>query len=718
MFHKEPVESKKQAINFPAISVESIKENLAFIKNQYLSTYKKIAELKNSPEQINFKHVVQPFIDLDFTIDSATTICTFPKQVHIDKDVRDASVEATKEIENCKIDASQDKSIFEVLRIYEENAYKKEKMHLSQEQNRYFESLMRSYKRNGMYISYKGNRDQIIQMQKTIADLCVQFDQNIAEDKTELNESELLKGLSVESLKGLPKDWFSEEKTKDLPAGRVRVTLQYPDVFPILDFAKNREIRKKTYEAFQSRCQDSNMPLLKKILLLRQKLANLLGYNSHADYAAEIRMAKNAKTVASFLKEMNERFDPLLDKNLSDLTAFARKFENNPKLTLQHYDLRYYMRLREEQVCNIDMEKIREYFPLEQVVSGTLKIYENLLGLKFVKRKSDNVWHPDCMVFDVYNYDAATKTLKDGMGSFYLDLHPREGKYTHACALLLSYGSRQSGKKQPSVAAMLCNFPKDRNIPFDDVVTFFHEFGHVMHFICSDAELINFHSDKTELDFIEAPSQMLENWCVVPDAIKLLSCHPKTKEPLPKEIADKLKLQDQLHAGYIKKRQLVFGHFDFLIHSMSQAELEKCDLNQVFHEVQKKIMKLPPVNDCFPASFGHLVGGYDAGYYGYLMSETYSADMFASVFKKDPLSAKAGAKYRQEILAPGAKYDAIDLLKNFLGRAPTVDAFLKKCGLEAKPQPIKAVAAGQGLFSNKSNLNEDLDKPVKMDLSP
>lgn len=711
MFAQNGILEQKNAsreLDFSAISVESINKTLEYIKNQYTLTYKKIAELKNSPDKITFEQVIQPLLDLDLTVNEAMTMCTFPRLVHSDKNVREVSVEATKQIENIKIDCHQNEDAFNVLRLYEENNYKNEQSRLSHEQNRYVKNLMLNYKRNGMYITEKEKREQIAQLQKSIADLSLQFEQNVAEDKTEFV-------MDAKLLSGLPESWFNADRIKDVPPGMVKVTLKYPDVFPILDFASNRETRQKIYLAFQSRCEKENIPLLKKIVILRQQLAHILGYSSHADYVMETRMAKTTKTVDSFLKDMNDRFDPLLDKNLNALTLFARELESNPDLILQHYDVRYYMRLREEKLCKIDMEEIRNYFPMEKMVSGTLKIYEDLLGLKFMKRENDRTWHSDCQLFDVYNYDSTTKTIKDTMGSFILDLHPREGKYTHACALPLWYGSRQSGEKQPTIAAMLCNFPKNDNIPFNDVVTFFHEFGHVMHFICSDAQLINFHADKTELDFVEAPSQMLENWCFVADALKLLSSHSQTHEPLPKTIADQLLLKDQLHAGYINKRQLVMGHFDFLLHFMSEEELNKCDLNQFYHEIQRKIIKLPTVSDCFPASFAHIVGGYDAGYYGYLMSETYSADMFATIFKQDPLSQKNGMKYRQEILAPGAKYDAIDLLINFLGRAPKLDAFLEKSGLETKPQPTKMVAMVNTLFSNGNSNKDNLEvKPTEV----
>lgn len=683
-------------VDFTKINTQSIHDNFDFITKKYAETYTKITELKKSPELINFKNTIQPLINLSIDIDDAITICTFPRHVHTDKEVRDTSVEASAKIEKLNIDYNQEKSVFNILKTYEQTNYQTEKAHLSAEENCYFQNLMLSYKRNGMYLRDEKTREQIANIKKEIAELATIFEQNLAEDKTQFIMSEA-------ELSGLPKSWFNKER--EASPGHYTVTLSYPDVFPILDFAENRETRKKIHIAFESRCESKNTPILKKILILRQQAAKLLGYSTHADYVTEIRMAKDAKSVDAFLTDMNKRFDPLVDKNIAALTDFARKLEGDSDFQLQQYDRRYYARLREESLCRINMEEIREYFPMNSVVSGTLKIYEHLFGLKFKQVTTDNLWHPDCMLFDVYNQnDEEKEKSQNKIGSFYLDLHPRDGKYGHACAINLSHGCRlpESGLKKPTIATMLCNFPKNENIPFDDVVTFFHEFGHVIHFICSNAALPALHSEQIELDFIEAPSQMLENWCFAPEALKILSSHYQTKEPLPKEIAEKLKLKDQLHAGLINKRQLLFGHFDYLVHTMSADELEKLNIKQFFNDLQKEIMKLPLITEtCFPASFAHLVGGYDAGYYGYLMSETYATDMFATVFKKDPLSSTGGMKYRKQILEPGATQDAMVLLKNFLGREPTLDAFLEKSGLENPSKKI--TSTGVSLFIHKNS---------------
>ncbi len=669
-------------LDLSSVTVETIQTMLSQIKTLYRATYNNVAALRMLPEKMTFSTIVQPLIDLDIIANKAISICTFPKHIHIDKIVRDASSDAAIEIENLNIECHQRSDVFKVIQKYEAEIYPKEIAHLHPEEMRFFTNMTRDYKRNGLFIKDEKVQERVTQIKKEIAELSIKFEKNVAEDNTSFI-------MTKEELAGLPSSWFTKER--QIAENQYNVTLQYPDVFPIMDYAVNRKTRETIYTAFESRCEKENIPILKKILQLRQEAAHLLGYKCHADYVAETRLVKNAKKVKDFLEEMNERFNPLLIKNLQDITDFAKKFESNSSFELQYYDMRYYLRLREEALFNINMEKVREYFPLNTVIQGTLKIYEDIFEFKFVQDKSQKTWHEDVSFFKVYNFNSSTKTMSEKpVGGFYLDLHPRAGKYSHAAAFTLinscdtSHLSR-SQEREPNIAAMLCNFPKNENVPFDDVVTFFHEFGHIMHFMCSSTKLPQFHSDKTETDFVEAPSQTLEKFPCEPSVLKILSCHSETHEPLPEEVALKMKEKDKLHAGYLKKRQLVFSTFDFYIHNLSMQQLENLDLKSCFLQIQHDILKLPSViKDSFPASFTHLVGGYEAGYYSYMLSDTYAADMFETIFSRDPLSAERGMHYRKTLLSPGASKDGAQLVRDCLDREPKLDAFLKKCGLESK----------------------------------
>ncbi len=676
-------------LDFSAITVESIQYHTSLVEQLYRCTYDQIAAMNNSPEEINFRTVVQPLLNLRIIISKAMCLCEFPKEIHVDGVVREASAEAVKKISNLSIRCKQRTDVFQVLRCYDEGMYQAEQSELSIEKNQYVKELLLDYKRCGMYLQDPLLTSRIMEINQQISALSIEFCHNVSEENTSFI-------FTKEELVGLPEDWFTHDR--EVSPGHYKVTLKYPDYFPVLDYADNRAVREKIFIAFYQRAEAENLPKLKEILKLRNELAQILGYKTYADYAAEEnRMAANSASIKTFLDEMNTHFTPLLEDNLKVLTALAREKEGDPDFQLQHYDMRYYMCLREKVIGQIDLQQLKDYFPQKKVIAGTLQIYERLLGLRFIEKQNPNRWHSDVTYYEVFDADETTGELGEILGGFYLDLYPREGKYSHAAAFPLQNGCDISpitgveGQRQLTFCAMICNFPKEANLDFDEVAsTFFHEFGHVMHFMCAKPELESNAAAFTETDFIEAPSQMLENWCYEPVVMSFLSEHADTKEPLPDAIAQKLKQQDKTHAGYTYKRQLSLGYFDFLIHSLSAEELETIDLKQFFNHLQSEIMQLPVLEEtCLPACFDHIVGGYEVGYYGYLWSHTYAADMYSSAFQGDPLSREMGAKYRKSILEPGASKKGMDMLTEFLGRAPIVDAFIQSY-TQTKCAPVHA----------------------------
>ncbi|RXG59754.1 Thimet oligopeptidase, partial [Armadillidium vulgare] len=385
-------------------------------------------------------------------------------------------------------------------------------------------------------------------------------------------------------------------------------------------------------------CMKENTPILEELIELRQRLADLLGYKNHASFIHEERMAKSPEKVAQFLSDLASKLDQLWKDELQVLLKLKNEecekynLENSGKI--EFWDTKYYMNLVEETIYAVDEEEVRQYFPLEKVTSGLLDIYQQLLGLKFHLEKDVEAWHDDVMT--------------------------------------------------PTICAMMCNFTKPTKdkpalLTHSEVETFFHEFGHAMHGICSKASFSLFAGLSVERDFVEAPSQMLENWVWEKEPLQLMSSHHKTEEPLPDSLIEKLSASRKANAGGFNLRQIVLGTFDQKIHTRSKADTQK-----LFTETYQEIMGLTPIeNTNMPASFGHLAGGYDAQYYGYLWSEVFAMDMFESRFKKEGiLSSKVGMDYRTTILQPGGSKDAADMLRDFLGRDPTNDAFLKSKGLQ------------------------------------
>jgi len=366
-----------------------------------------------------------------------------------------------------------------------------------------------------------------------------------------------------------------------------------------------------------------------------------------------------------------------LDLKKKDCAERGHTFDGK----INPWDWRYYYNMVIEKEYQVDEDKISEYFPVEHVTDAMLQIYEEVLGLTFIKTQNPKTWHEDVQQYSVYN--APDKAF---MGHFYLDLYPREGKYGHAAEFDIQKGCIVNGKKQYPGSAMLANFTKPLKdkpalLKHDEVVTFFHEFGHVMHELMSTAKYHLFSGTNVQRDFVETPSQMLENWCYDAAALKRLSKHYQTGEPLPENLRNQLVKAKKACAAVLYKRQLFFGYFDIAIHTAKG----NVNTTEVWNDLRKKITGIEaPPNTNGAANFGHLLGGYSAGYYGYLWSEVFAADLFREFDKKGVLNRELGLKYRNKILAPAGTKDAMDLLIDFLGREPQQEAFLIHIGLKTE----------------------------------
>lgn len=442
-------------------------------------------------------------------------------------------------------------------------------------------------------------------------------------------------------------------------------------------------------------------------------------------------MAKTPKTVNDFLDDLKVQLGPggvketkhLLELKAEDLKSRGLEASNDGEFYL--WDSRFYGRMMTEKEFSVDEEKIAEYFPLQSTIEGMLEIFEKLFGFVFVEilpedratiagklfesshqflltiigseaKPEDIAWHEDVKIFNVWDDEGEGGGF---VGYLYLDMHPRPGKYGHAANFGLQPGFLYpNGTRRYPATALVCNFSKPTAtkpslLKHDEVVTLFHELGHGIHDLAGRTKYSRFHGTSVVRDFVEAPSQMLENWCWTKSQLKSLSKHYVTGEQIPDDL-----IQAQIDTKHINEalfnlRQLHFGIFDMTVHGPSSHKAaEDMEIPELFNELRTQItgLKGPELQNLGNgwgngfASFGHLIGGYDAGYYGYLSSQVYSTDMFYSVFKKDPMNGKEGRRYRHMVLEKGGSQDEMTTLEAFLGRKPSTESFYKELGLVAK----------------------------------
>lgn len=588
----------------------------------------------------------------------------FLSYVSTDKQFRDAANDLQMQISQYMVDVATRRDVYKAIREYTDTNPR-----LDPVQAKLVKEMLIGFKNSGMDLN-DADLEKFKALNKEKAEYIIKFDKNIQEYKDPL-------AVTKEQLQGLGEDYIQKlSKTDD---GKYLVTLDYPDYVPFMQNADDEQARKELEFKFNRRGGQENVELLEKTLTLRREIARLLGYKNHAELRLEDRMAKNPKTVMAFLKDLQKKLKPLGKKEDKEMIAYKNSKTGKNSRTLYSWESGYWSNKFRKENLELDSEKIKEYFPSQVVIDGMLDLFGGVFGITF-EPVDIPVWHPDVKAFKIK--DKASGEL---VAYFYMDLYPREGKYKHAaCFGLVEGEEKQDGTYQIPFVAIVANLNKPSGdtpslLKHSEVETLFHEFGHVLHNALTKAKYSAFSGTSVSWDFVEAPSQMLERWAWDPQVLKKISKHYKTGEALPDDLIKRMIAAKNFGAGGMYLRQDFFAQYDMTLHTADTTP----DTTKLYFELTKKIRGLPLTKGTIPqASFGHIMGGYDAGYYGYLWSEVIAEDFFGEFKKNGIFNPETGLKFRREILEKGGTLDEEKMVENFLGRPADNKPFLKSIGLE------------------------------------
>ncbi|KKP35872.1 MAG: Oligopeptidase A [candidate division TM6 bacterium GW2011_GWF2_32_72] len=619
-----------------------------------------------APEQRTFENTMLAIDNASNKLGTIANAISTAQYVHPEKEMRQTAQEAIEDLQNFSIEHfSNNYKIYTATKEYVENNLKKE--NLSNERKYFLEETIKDFNRKGFNLPEK-ERKEIEQLNKEIAKIELDFEANIAKD-----QSCIL--VNQEELTGMSEDFISaHQKTND---DKIKLGCDYPTVFGILNNCTNANTRKKMHQNFQNRAYPINLDLLDKLIEKRDLLAEKLGFESYAHLELDSQMVKHPQKIYEFWSALEPKF---LAKQTEEIAKIKANLPESVQLTenkkIAPWDIRFLQEQYKKTHFQLDEELLKEYFPLESTIQGMLNVYQQFLDIN-LKEVSANLWHQDVKLLEI-----SEKQTKKILGYLALDLFPREGKYTHACFCGLIRPTTQ-GEQLPSAGLIIANFPKPTAqkpalLKYDDVITFFHEFGHAMHGVFGRTELSGCSGTSTTRDFVEMPSQMMEEWMREKEILKLIAKHYVTGDSLPDEIIEKITQLTKFDSGYIMSRQLILGR-------LSMAYFEKGakkDTNQIYKNLTQSILAEIEYDSetHMQTSFGHLTN-YGSKYYGYMWSKVFALDMFEQIKKEGLLNPEAGKKYIQKVIGLGGSKDPEEMLLDFLGRNPNQEAFEKVMGL-------------------------------------
>ena len=550
---------------------------------------------------------------------------------------------------------------------------------LNTEEYRLLEIQYKGFARNGANLS-DADKQKLREIDSELAKLTLKFGENVLADTNAYQMHLTAEG----DLEGLP------EGIKEAAAMAARdrelegwvITLDYPSYIPFMKYAKNRALRKELSLAFGARGfqanDHNNEKNVLRIATLRHERALLLGYESHAHFVLEERMAETPQKVTGFLKNLLEKAKPAALIEFEELSTFAKDLDGISEL--QKWDGAYYAEKLKQQRFDLDDEKLKPYFELDKVIAGVFSVANKLFGLNFEPTESVDTYHEDVKTYNVTDQEGTFVAL------FYADFHPRPGKRNGAWMTSFRPQQIKDGVNERPHISIVCNFTKPTAtkpslLTFNEVTTLFHEFGHALHGMLANTTYSGLSGTNVYWDFVELPSQVLENWCYEKETLELFAKHFETEENIPMELVQKIKDSSTFHEGMQTLRQLSFGLLDMAWHGGDPSEISNVkEFENKAFESTRLYPETP--STCMSTSFSHIFqGGYSAGYYSYKWAEVLDADAFEYFKKEGIFNKKVAAKFKDNVLSRGGTQDPMELYVKFRGHKPDPDALLRRAGL-------------------------------------
>lgn len=646
-------------IDFTKVNEATIKEAVAIVIKSSDEKVKKI--IAANPQTIS--NILVAYDDLDYDLAGLSMKIGLIQSTYSDKIIRETAYEQGEKLSVYGSSLGLNEPLYKALKKF----YTAKKKSLSKTQNKYLLDEIISFEKNGMKLS-AADRKPLEALNVKLIELGNAFDKNIAESKDSLVFSEIeLKGIDAETMNS----WKRSN-------GKYVVYVNGPNTIKIGENADNSKTRKVFGLRYNNRAYPQNIAVLDSLFYYRNTYAKKLGFPSYASYALVTRMAAKPENVWAFENDLIKKLTPLVTDEVKTLKAFKNEISPTESDTLFGSDFAYYSKKMLNTKYKLNKDEVKKYFEMNNTLAGMFKVYESLLDIQIKPVTNMPVWDAKVKTYEIWCEGKKA-------GSFYLDLFPRPNKYTHfACFGISPYQKKGNIETLPQ-AALICNFPEGTAnepslLPHSDVVTMFHEFGHLVHRLLCHPEITSQSSSAVKRDFIEAPSQFLENWCWEYDALKLFAKHYETGEILPKSLFDKMKQTQLVNVGSFYIRQISLGLTDFTYEDKYEETKQKGVL-QVYKELST-LNQLPfDDNNHMICSFGHL-NGYAANYYGYLWSKVYAEDMFSLFQKNGVMDTATGIKYRKEILEKGGSVPETEMVEKFLGRKSNSDAFLESLGIK------------------------------------